>query len=348
MGCRERLRYMLLPACLLPILGCIYTPLTLSPYDVPPAGGTIEIKVMLRQPHAALTLAWSGKWLKYADVSNSAGSDVASGSLAPQNTAALQLISFGVSGELRAGWWEFAMTGSVGDADAFIPIVCRQQIRSGMNVTLEAQEGSYDCTSPEGGEGPKSFLWGEGAGNLPNSVFPSSTEAFPDVADNTGSLRLLFFLVKQDTLPEQVTEVKAGFYNDNNGQPGTLIASFTLPLKQRLADRGGINTTTNTLKGDTWVWFDLDTDLGASAVPVQQGQTYYLGLLDLCPPAPQPCNTTTKVFHFYSGNTRTVFKSPNSGETALPSPWPAGGPTFANTAPAVAFGLSAGSNYPLP
>ncbi len=344
MGCGARSRYLLLPACLLPILGCIYHPQVL---DVPPAGGKIQIEVLFTQPHTALTLTWWGKYLGCTSVCNSFGTrDRVGESRGPQDTAALTRISADPSVELAAGRWEFTIIGSVGDADAFPPIICRQEIFSGKidpPMLLQSQEGGINCTAQDGYEDPpKTFLWGERAGILANSIYPSSTEAYPDVADNSGALRLLFFLVNPSTLPQQVDQIKAGFYTDNNGQPGNLVGSFTLPLEAKLAERGRLDTTVtpHRLKGATWVWFDLVEELGVNAVNLQQGQTFYLGLLDLCPPGPQVCDTGTKVFHFYSGNTRTVFQSPNFGETNLPDPWPAGAASYPNTAPAVAFGVS--------
>lgn len=320
------------------------------------APGRIQIQVMFANPHPNLTLEWNGTWEgPPPDIpANSLPQSALEGesdSLTSLQVSPLERITFQERGNLKPGTWEFEVIGSVNNSDVFPPVVCRQQVVPGESRVLTVQEGEINCTSSGSGlENPKPFLWGQKDSdathlNVADSFRRGTSEAFPDVADNTSDVSLFYILISQSTNLADVPQAQVAFYDDNAGQPGTRVGTaIPLNLQAELIRRERV--VANAITGDTWLWFRL-----SNSVPLTAGNTYYLAVLDPCPSAGACDNSdaTGRDLYLFHSRTDTTnlcaglndpgFSSTGSNETQPPDPWPAGASPCADNAPIGAFAL---------
>ncbi len=123
-----------------------------------------------------------------------------------------------------------------------------------------------------------------------DSNAPGSAEAFPFTAQTGGSTTSVAVYIDSHN---RATTLVAGVFSDNNGQPGTLLAS-------------GIQASP---KAGNWATVNL------SSSSIQAGQTYWLALLG---------QGGTLAFRDRDEGTCSSESSSQSSLTALPSKWSAG------------------------
>lgn len=127
-----------------------------------PASGKVQLEIYVDSSrlsqYTSFQLTWAGSWLAgAAEGGGTEASDVEDLTVQALSQQ-LQLVTFSVSPELRAGTWEFAILaeGSTGSgSEPFVDHLCHQEVYQDkvliIRVTDGGPGGAVTCSSPMGG-----------------------------------------------------------------------------------------------------------------------------------------------------------------------------------------------------